>query len=117
MTAGIAVGSGCRTNLDNMAPTDNADPAKSQTVLLGGWLHPFRLRSVGCTTSITAFNRRPLSKRRLSFLPFHTALVVSCVFFSTAAALKVLLYGGPLRGGSRRKQHNGARNHSIARYG
>jgi hypothetical protein len=69
---------------------------RSQILLLGGRLLPFLLRSgrwAGGAATLTAFHRRPLSKRRLSLLPFHTAPVVGCVFSFTAAALKLLLRG------------------------
>jgi hypothetical protein len=46
-----------------------------------GWVH--------CL--FTVFNRRPLSKRRLNFVPFDTAPVIRCVVSSKAAALKQLL--------------------------
>ena len=96
--AGNGVGNGWSSSPNNAAPTDNVVPTRSKTLVRlmappalpsvrqEGWLH--RL--------LTAFNSRPLSKRRLSLLPFYTAPVVSCVISSTAAVLKLLLWGGAL---------------------
>jgi hypothetical protein len=52
-----------------------------------------------CSTSLSAFNRRSICKRRLNFLPLHTAQVFGCVISTTnAALLKLLLLGGALPG-------------------
>jgi hypothetical protein len=68
------------------APKDNVVPTRYQTLLLVGCPRRFYLwsgRKAGCTATLTAFGMRPLSKRRLSFLSFHAALVVGCVVSST----------------------------------
>ena len=94
MTAGSGVGRGWSRSLDDTASTDSMVPARSQTLLLGGRLHPPCLWGggrAGYTTHLTAFDKRPLSKRRLGLFPFRTAPLVGCVVSSTAAALKLLL--------------------------
>jgi hypothetical protein len=86
------MGNGCRSSPHNTANTDNVVPTRSQTLLVNCRLRLFRLRSGRRVVllSVTAFNRRPLSKIRLSLL-FHKAPVVGCVVFSIAAALVLLL--------------------------
>jgi len=88
------VGNGWKSSLVNTAPKDNVVPTRYQTLLLVGRLHQFCLQSgrrAVCTATLTAFGTRLLSKRPLSLLPFHAALVVGCVVSSTVAALKLLL--------------------------
>jgi hypothetical protein len=69
-------------------------PTRSHTLLLGGWLRSVHLRCnrrAGCAVPLTAFKRRPLSKRCLNLLSLHLALAVGSVVSSTGAGGKLLL--------------------------
>ena len=51
----------------------------------------FAFGRAGCTGHLTAFDRRPPGKCRLSLFPFRATPAVGCVVSFTAAALKPLL--------------------------
>jgi hypothetical protein len=68
-------------NLINTAGTNNVVSTRTQDLLLGGRLCTFRhyIGKAGCAALIIA-HRSPLSMRRLSLFPFHTAPVVAAWF-------------------------------------
>jgi len=92
------VGVGWRSR-ENTVPMADEVPTRSQTILFGGLLLPIHIRSgrrAGCTVSLNAFNRLPLSQRLLATFQFTQPRQLAVDFLHSCSFKLLLLRGRAL---------------------